>query len=114
MELGKLQGLNKLLLDYKKQFIEMRDQLNDFDTHLALPLVIRAVMTVYSVMLNIYILAISTATVNMTTYIKILNLSTGLSISEMIISSFICGSVHEKSEQIYAILDEFNANDLSD
>ncbi len=33
---------------------------------------------------------------------------------EMIISCCVCGSVHEKSEHIYGILDEFNANDLTD
>lgn len=36
------------------------------------------------------------------------------SIGELIISSFICGSVHEKSNKIFAVLDEFSSNDLSE
>ena len=40
--------------------------------------------------------------------------STVSSVVEMIISCFVCGLVHEKFEQIYAVLDKWNSIDLSE
>ena len=68
----------------------------------------------YSVMICIYILSIIPVTINTLAYVQVMFITTFAAITNMIITCFVCGSVHEMSEQIYGILDEFNANDLSD
>ena len=108
------QVMTKQLIQIKKRFVEMRNKINEMDTHLAYILVIRSVITMYSVMINIYILAIISSTPMMKIFAKILTISTDSAIVEVIISCLVCGLVHEKSDKIFAILDEFNANELSE
>ena len=40
--------------------------------------------------------------------------STIAAVIEMLLSSLICGSVHEKCEHIYVVLDELTENDFND
>ena len=102
------------IIDNKRQFVDMRNAINKLDKSLAYILVMRTTLTVYSVMVNIHILSVINEIPRLDAYAKLLAFSTISEISATITSSFVCGSVHEKSDQIYAVLDEFNAKDLSD
>ena len=73
-----------------------------------------AVVFMYSVMISIYTLSVVPVNINTLAYMQVMFITTLSCIGNMIITCYVCGSVHEKFEQIYAILDEFNANDLSD
>ena len=102
------------LSEIRKDFIDLRAKTNELDSHFSYFLVINTVVFMYSVMISIYILSIVSVTTNNISYVQVMFISTLEGIIQMTITCFVCGSVHEKSKQIYAILDEFNANDLSD
>ena len=65
-------------------------------------------------MVNIYVLALSTKIPEIQSFAKMLAFSTFSAIFQTIVSCFICGSVHQKSQQIHKTLDKINSNDLSE
>ena len=73
----------------------------------------RAGITIFSIMLNIYILAIIKSIPKMEVFVNILGICTEISIIEILLSAILCGLVHEESDQISVVLDDLSANDLS-
>ena len=102
------------IIKIRKEFIQMRNNINKLDKSLAYIMVMKTAIIIYTVMINIYILSFLEKVERGEEIIKFMTFSTISSIIETIVTCFICGSVYEKSDEIYAILDEFNANDLTD
>ena len=98
----------------KKLFVKIRDLMNKLDSQLSIILGTRNMATIYSAMVNIYVLAISSKKQETQTFANILVFCTMASIVELIVSCFICGCVHQKSQQIHKTLDKINSNDLSE
>ena len=71
-------------------------------------------ITIYLVMLNIYLVAIINQIPKMVVLARYVAAIAISMIAEIVISCLVCGLVHERSDQIYAILDQFNGNDLTD
>ena len=65
-------------------------------------------------MLDIYFVSIITTIPQMVGAAEIMAFTAFALVLELVISCSICGAVHESADQIYAILDSFNGNDLSD
>ena len=102
------------LVEDRIKFVEMRDTINEMDSLLSYILSLRIGLTIFSVMLDIYVVAIFTKIPQMKEFAKMMSFTAIALVLELVISCSICGAVHESSDQIYAILDSFNGNDLSD
>ena len=98
----------------KREFIQIRELINELDSRLSYILFYRTAVVIYGVLINLYVIAMAHKFPKMMTFAQMLGFGTITLVTECVISCFVCGSLHEKSEQIYAVLDEFNANDLSD
>ena len=109
----KSQNLN-ILGQYRKEYLDIRSKMNELDSLLTYNLVLRTGLTIFSVMLNIYVLAIIKSIPQLGIFMRTLGICTEISIAEILLSAFFCGLVHEKSDQIYSVLDDLTANDLSD
>ena len=101
------------LFEAKKEFIEMRDAINELDDQLSYILLVRTGVTIYMVMINIYLVAVTHHISELVDYNNLLAFITISLIFDTIGSTLVCGSVHQKAEQIYAVLDSFNCKDLS-
>ena len=65
-------------------------------------------------MVNIYMTTLIKAIPQMRIYTKIMSFGTISSIAEMFITFYICGTTHEKSAQVFTVLDELTENDFND
>jgi len=88
--------------------------IRDIDNRLAIILVMKVIVIIYRVMLNIYSFTLLSIYPQFNGYVKLLSFSTASGIIDMIISCFVCGLVPERVDKIYAVLDKFNANVLSE
>lgn len=102
------------LLTAKRRYIEIKSKITELDRYLSHILAIRTAIAIYSVMLNIYILSITNGVPSMTIFSKLFVFNSIHSVVELIISSFICGSVHQKSEELSEVLDRIDSNSLSE
>ena len=99
----------------KISFFELRDNTTEVDTVLSNLLTLRAIITIYVSMISIYVITLLKGNTDpsLVMFTKLIAFSTVLSFIEILISCLICGSVHQKSDNIYALLDELTANSLS-
>jgi hypothetical protein len=92
----------------------MRDTIAVVDRHLYYCLVLNTCHTIYTVMLNIYVISLMAKSPQMWVYIQLLALSSVSSSVSTIISCFICGRVSDKSRKLHVVLDHLNARDMTD
>ena len=84
------------------------------DGSLSYVLIMYNLKTIYAVLFIIYALSSINEHPKMITLIQIMAFSTALSVVELISSCIVCGSLHDTSHRIYAALDAFDANKLSE
>ena len=65
-------------------------------------------------MVDIYNLSLIGQIPEIRNYAQMFAFSAVSSTVELIISCFVCGLVHQKSDEIYAVLDKWGSNSLSD
>ena len=103
------------LLYNKKLFVRIRDTINELDSYLSFPMIMKTIHTILMIMFSIYYLANIEKFVNELNDISyIMRFTLFCILFELIISCLICGSVEEKSEKIFRVLDDMNVNDMSD
>ena len=88
--------------------------IRDIDNRLAVIIVIKTILNIVNVLLNIYAMSWMSVSPNYQSYAKLLAFATLSGFVEMIVSCFVCGLVPERVDKIYAVLDKFNANVLSE
>ena len=71
----------------------MRDRITELDSYLAPIHVMKTAITIYTVMVNIYMLSIIERTPEMMGYLNILSSTTQMTMAEFIISCLVCGWV---------------------
>ena len=105
---------SQMMSECRKEYLNIRNKINEIDSRLSVILAVRGGVTVIAIMLNIYVIVILKSIEGTDIFIRILGACTEVSIFEITISAFICGSVSERSEQIHSVLDELSANSLSE
>ena len=98
----------------KIQFVRMRKTIGETDNSLSIILVMNTLKTIYSVLFIIYTIFSMNNHPEMKALVQVMAYTTTCSVVELILSCFVCGSLHETSDKIYAILDAFDANKLSE
>lgn len=98
----------------RKEYLDIRNKINELDSRLSFILAVRGGVTIINIMLNIYVIFILKSIEGTDLFIKILGVITEVSIVEIVMSAFICGSVNQRAEQIHSVLDELSANSLTE
>ena len=98
----------------KRRCLEIKNKINELDNNLSHILALRTGITIYSVMLDIYVMSVTNGLPKMEVFAKLFVFSSLYCIIELIVSSFICGSLHYKFEQISEVLDKIDSNSLSE
>ena len=96
------------------RYLIIREVLVDFDSRLSHILTMKLALIIYSVIINVYAVSLIQTVPQMVFFARLLFFSTISGTLETIISFWICGQTHQKSDKIHALLDEFKANSLSD
>ena len=96
------------------QYIHIRTVLVDLDSRLSHILTMKMALSLYSGIINVYAVSLIETVPQMVFFARLLLFSTISGTIEMIVSFWICGQTHLKSDKIHALLDEFKANSLSD
>ena len=92
----------------------IREVLVDFDSRLSHILTMKLALIIYSVIINVYAVSLIQSVPQMVFFARLLFFSTISGTLETILSFWICGQTHRKSDEIHALLDELSANSLSD
>ncbi len=98
----------------KNSFIEIRDKINGLDNSLSWILILDITETMFAVMINIYAIAMYSNNEIMKERSNTYAFKSITSFLKLIMSCYINGMVHEESERIYSVLDNFNTRDLDD
>jgi hypothetical protein len=96
----------------KNSFIKIRDTINGLDNSLTWVLILDITETMLAVMINIYAIAMYSNNEIMKQHSNTYAFKSITSVLKLIISCYINGLVHEESERIYSVLDNFNTRDL--
>jgi len=98
----------------KNSFIKIRDTINGLDNSLSWILILDITETMVAVMINIYAIAMHSNNEIMKQHSNNYAFRSITSVLKLIISCYINGLVHEESERIYSVLDNFNTRDLDE
>ena len=102
------------LIDGKRKFIEMRNQINCLDRKLSLIISLRTIKTIFTLMVNIYQLSHYDLMRGSDIIIKLSLFTSVEAIAELVISCLISASIDDKCRQISDTLDEIDSNYLSE
>jgi hypothetical protein len=100
------------LKELKNFFIKIKNSIITLDDSIAWVLIIDITETMVLIMLNIWTISLSDDSPIIKEYLEEFALSTITSSMKLVISCFINGLVHEESERIYSVLDNFNSEDF--
>ena len=75
---------------------------------------IKMFMAIFSIIFNVYATNIMKSVPQMVNFAKLLHFATYATLTDMIVSFWICGQTHQRSDEIHELLDELSANSLSD
>ena len=103
-----------VFIEFKTFYLKMRATVERIDKLLSFISVLNTINTIFSILLNIYSSLSMKDNPKMSKMTQIIIYGTVSAVIEMFISCFICGSLHEKSKNVFKVLDEFNANELSE
>ncbi len=98
----------------KNSFIEIRDKINGLDNSLSWVSILDITDTMFAVMINIYSIAMFSNNEIMKQNSNTYAFKSITSVLKLIISCYINGLVHEESERIYSVLDNFNTRDFDE
>jgi hypothetical protein len=100
------------LTELKNSFIKMKNSIITLDESIAWVLIIDITVTMVAIMLNIWMISLSEDSPIVKSHLEGFAVVTITSSIKLVISCFINGLVHEESERIYSVLDNFNAEDF--
>ncbi len=100
------------LTESKNLFIKMKNSIITLDDSIAWVLIIDITETMVGIMLNIWTISLSNDSPIIKEHLEGFAFNTITSSIKLVISCFINGLVHEESERIYSVLDNFNAKDF--
>jgi hypothetical protein len=100
------------LTELKNSFIKMKNSIITLDESIAWVLIIDITVTMVAIMLNIWMISLSDDSPIVKSHLEGFAFVTITSSIKLVISCFINGLVHEESERIYSVLDNFNAEDF--
>jgi hypothetical protein len=100
------------LKESKSFFIKIKNSIIALDQSIAWVLIIDITETMVAIMLNIWIISLSDGSPIFKSHLETLAFNTITSSVKLVISCFINGLVHEESERIYSVLDNFNAKNF--
>ena len=86
----------------------------DLDSRVSHISTIKMFMAIFSIIINVYATNIMKSVPQMVNFAKLLHFATYATLTDMIVSFWICGQTHQKSDEIHELLDELSANSLSD
>ena len=94
--------------------MHIRNILVDLDSRVSHISTIKMFMAIFSIIFNVYATNIMKSVPQMVNFAKLLHFATYATLTDMIVSFWICGQTHHKSDEIHELLDELSANSLSD
>ena len=100
------------LTELKNSFIKIKNSIITLDDSIAWVLIIDITVTMVGIMLNIWTISLSDDSPIIKEHLEGFAFNTITSSVKLVISCFINGLVHEESERIYSVLDNFNAKDF--
>jgi hypothetical protein len=100
------------LTESKAFFIKIKNSIITLDDSIAWILIIDITETMVGIMLNIWIISLSDNSPITKSHLEGFAFNTITSSVKLVISCFINGLVHEESERIYSVLDNFNSGDF--
>jgi hypothetical protein len=100
------------LTELKNSFIKIKNSIITLDDSIAWVLIIDITETMVGIMLNIWTISLSDNSPLIKSHLGGFAFITITSSVKLVISCFINGLVHEESERIYSVLDNFNSGDF--
>ncbi len=100
------------LTESKSFFIKIKNSIIDLDQSIAWVLIIDITETMVAIMLNIWTISLSDDSPIIKEHLEGFAFNTITSSVKLVISCLINGLVHEESERIYSVLDNFNSGEF--
>jgi hypothetical protein len=100
------------LTELKNSFIKIKNSIITLDDSIAWVLIIDITETMVAIMLNIWTISLSDDSPIIKSRLEGFAFNTITSSVKLVISCLINGLVHEESERIYSVLDNFNSGDF--
>jgi hypothetical protein len=109
---GKIMSKTSQLTESKSFFIKIKNSIIDLDQSIAWVLIIDITETIVGIMLNIWTISLSDDSPIIKEHLEGFAFNTITSSVKLVISCLINGLVHEESERIYSVLDNFNSGEF--
>jgi len=101
------------LAELRDSFLKNRNLIEELDQSLSWVLIIDLTETIVGVMINIYVYSLSGNNEVIKRHLTYHAFKSTTSVIKLIIDCYINGLVHEESERIYSVLDQFKNRDLN-
>ncbi len=101
------------LAELRDSFLENRNLIEELDQSLSWVLIIDLTETIVGVMINIYVYSLSGNNEVIKRHLTYHAFKSITSVIKLIIDCYINGLVHEESDRIYTVLDQFKNRDLN-